>query len=174
MHYYHVPKKKTKLRIVGPSPTLVYPCGFFDEVAADCKGGVGFFLALNESHSLNFTMDCGLSTNTKAKLLALWALLDVAVDLGIPSLNIFGDSAVIINWEKCHASLDPPDLSHWCMDTRRLISCFLHLSFSHTYREHNQLANRLSKYGLSLAPRCGNFSEILDCHLASSDTFHLF
>ena len=94
--------------------------------------------------------------------------------MGIPCLNIFCDSVVIINWEKGNAFLNLPKLSHWCMDTRRLISCFLHLSFSHTYREHNQLADRLSKSALSLAPGSGNFSEVLEGHLVLSDSFQLF
>ena len=119
-------------------------------------------------------MGAGSCTNTKVELLALWALLSVEKLMGIPCLNIFGDSAVIINWAKGNAALNPPDLSHWCMDTRSLSTCFLHLSFSHTYREHNQLANRLSKFALSLALGCGNFFEFLDGLLASSDTFQLF
>ena len=119
-------------------------------------------------------MGDGTCTNTKAELIALWDLLSVTKMMGIPYLNVFGDSAVIINWEKGNVALNPSDLSHWCMDTRRLISCFLHLSFSHTYREHNQLAERLSKYSLSLAPGCGKYSEFLDGLLASSDTFQRF
>ena len=129
---------------------------------------------LNESHSFEFAMGVDICTNTKAELMALWTLLSVENLMGIPCLNIFGDSTVIINWANFHSSLDPPDLSHWCMDTIRLISCFLHLSFSHTYREHNQLVVRLSKSALSLALGCGDFSEFLDGLLASSDTFQLF
>ena len=100
MHLYPIEKKKIKLRIVGPGPTLVYPCGFFDGAAADYKGGAGFYLALNESHTFEFAMGGDLCTNTKAELMALWALLTVANRMGIPLLNIFGDSAVIINWGK--------------------------------------------------------------------------
>ena len=119
-------------------------------------------------------MGAGTCTNTKAELIALWALLLVTKMMGIPLLNIFGDSAVIINWAKGNVALNPPDISHWCMDTRSLISYFHHLSFSHTYREHNQLADRLSKSALSLAPRCGKYSEFLDGLLASHDTFQRF
>ena len=61
---------KTKLRIVGPSPTLVYPCGFFDGAVAESKGGAGFYFTLNESHYFEFAMGGGLCTNTKAEILA--------------------------------------------------------------------------------------------------------
>ena len=104
--------KNKKLRIIGPGPTLVYPYGLFDGVAADYKGGVGFFLALNESHTFEFAMGGGLCTNTKAELMALWALLTVENRMGIPLLNIFGDSTVIINWANYQDSMDSPYLSH--------------------------------------------------------------
>ena len=149
--------KIKKPRVCGSGPSLVFPYGFFDGAATNYKGRVGFCLVLNESHSFEFAMGVGSCTKTKDELIALWALLSVEKLMGIPCLNIFGDSAVIINWAKGNAALNPLDLSHWCMDTRRPISCFLHLSFSHTYREHNQLADRLSKSALSLAPGCGNF-----------------
>ena len=161
-------------RAFGSCPALVFPYGFFDGAAANYKGGVIFCLVLNESHSFEFEMGALTCTNTKAELIALWAFLSFTNLMGIPCLNIFGDSTVIVNWENGNVSLNPPDLSHWCMDTRSLITSFLHLSFSHTYREHNQLADRLSKSALSLALGCGDFPEFLDGLLASSDTFHLF
>ena len=78
IHLYPIEKKKNKLRIVGPGPTLTYPYGFFDGADADYKGRAGFFLALNESHTFEFAMGGGLCTNTKAELMALWALLTMA------------------------------------------------------------------------------------------------
>ena len=135
---------------MGPGPTLVYPYSFFDGAVADYKGGAGFYLALNESHTFEFAMGGGLCTNTKAGLMALWALLTVSKRMGIPLLNIFGDSTVIINWANYQASLDYPCLSHWCMDTRIMMSCFSIMSIKHTYREHNQRADSLSKEALAL------------------------
>ena len=67
---------------------------------------------LNESHAFVFAMGAGICTNTKAELMALWVLLSVSKMMGIPCLNIFGDSALIINWENLQVSLDSPDLSH--------------------------------------------------------------
>ena len=122
---------------MGPGPTLAFPYGFFDGAATNYKGGEGFYLALNESHSFEFAMWAGICTNTKAELMALWALLTVANRMGIPLLNIFGDSTVIINWENYQDSLDSPCLSHWCMDTKRLMSFFSILPIKHTYQEHN-------------------------------------
>ena len=162
--------KVKKPRDAGSGPVLVFPYGFFDGAAANSSGGVEFCLYLNDSHSFEFAMGVGTCTNTKAELIALWALLHITQLMGIPKLNIFGDSAVIISWEKGIATLNPPTLSHWCRDTRRLISCFHHLSFSDIFREHNQQADYLSKSALTLAPGCGKYSEFIEGLMASHDS----
>ena len=166
--------KVKKPRVVGSGPVLVFPYGFFDRETANSSGGVGFCLYLNESHSFEFALGVGSCSNTKAELVALWALLYVTLLMGIPKMNIFGDIVIIISWAKGINSLNPPAIGHWCLDTRRLISCFQHLSFSHIFREHNQLADRLSKSALSLAPGCGIFSEFIDGLLVTHDTFQIF
>ena len=48
-------EKRKKPRILGPDPTLVYPCGFFDGASANC-GGIGYILHLNETHSFEFAV----------------------------------------------------------------------------------------------------------------------
>jgi len=166
--------KAKKSRALVSGPVLVYPCGFFDGASISNIGGVGFCLFLNESHSFEFALGAGYCTNTKAELVGLWALLHSAQVMGIPTLNVFGDSSVIINWEKGTAGLSTPNLSHWCRETRNLYTCFLKLSFSHIYHEHNQLADSLSKSALSLAPGVGSYTEIFEGLLASHDTFKLF
>ena len=93
--------------------------------------------------------------------------------MGIPNLRVFGDSSVIINWAKGNAALSPPELHYWCRETRKLFSHFLELSFSHIYREHNQLADRLSKSALSLTPSMCTFHEFFDDLLITRDTLKL-
>ena len=90
--------KVKKSRILGPGHVLVYPGGFFDGAFAKNVGGVGFYLFLNESHSFEFALGVGNCTNTKAELVGLWALMLTAEMMGIPTLNVFGDSSVVINW----------------------------------------------------------------------------
>ena len=81
---YPASKQKQKIRIIGPSPQLSYPCGFFDGAAAKYLGGAGFVLHLSDLHFLAFSLGCGSSTNTRAELLALWALLAISKITGIP------------------------------------------------------------------------------------------
>ena len=94
-----------KKRALGPGPMLVYPFRFFDGAFAKNEGGVGYCLFLSESHSFEFALGVGKCTNTKAELVGLWALLLTAQMMGIPTLNVFGDSSVIINWAKGIAAL---------------------------------------------------------------------
>ena len=131
-------------------------------------GGIGFSLHLNESHSFEFDVGVGLCTNTKVELVGIWALLLTTQMMGIPSLKVFGDSSVIINWVKGKSTLSPPELHYWCRETRKLCTHFLALSFNHIYREHNQQADRLSKVALTLAPGSSTYSEFLDGHLTIS------
>ena len=134
-----------------------------------------FCLYLNESHSFEFNaLWAGFCNNTKAELVGLWAPLHTTQMMGIPTLKVFGDSSVIINWAKGTATLSPPELHHWCRETRKLCSCFLELSFCHIYRELNQQADRISKTAISLAPGFGSYSEFFDGLLASHDNFRLF
>ena len=94
--------------------------------------------------------------------------------MGLPKIQIFGDSSVIINWAKGTASLSPPELTHWCRDIRKICTCFLELYFDHVYREHNQIADNLSKKSLTFAPGSGFYSEFYDGQLTTHDRFMLF
>ena len=85
--YLPIAKKRKKSRVLGPSPKLDYPCGFFDGASAKNIGGTGFFLYLNESHSFEFVVGVGLCTNTKAELVGLWALLLSTQMMGFPHLG---------------------------------------------------------------------------------------
>ena len=165
--------KRKKARAMGQGPVIVYPCGFFDGASVKGVGGVGYCLILSKSHTFEFALGVGPSTNTKVELIGLWALLHTAQMMGLPKLRIYGDSSVIINWEKGIASLSPPEIHHWCRDTRKLYSCFLELSYYHIYHEYNQLADRFSKTTLSLAPGSGSYFEFFEGLLASHDSFKL-
>ena len=172
---YQPPYRKAKKhRALGSGPALVYPCGFFNGTSTKNIGGVGICLYLNKSHSFEFALGTGTCTNTKAELIGLWALLHIAQMMGSPTLKIFWDSSVIINWVKGTDALSPPKLSHWCRGIRKLCTCFLNMSFYHIYREHNQLVDSLSKSALSLAPGSGIHSEIFEGLMVSHDTFNIF
>ena len=82
--------------------------------------------------------------------------------MGIPIQLIYGDSLIVISWLNRSSTLDVPSLMHWCKDIRNLIHMAPHVIFKHVFREHNSLADGLSKKALNLDLGHGYFSEFLD------------
>jgi hypothetical protein len=82
--------------------------------------------------------------------MALKLLLLFAAEKGCTSLQVFGDSLLIINWANheqfCHIARLRPYLA----EVLRIISTFDTISLSHIYRERNTLADRLSKEATQL------------------------
>ena len=104
--------KKGRSRNIGNPPVKIFPCGFIDGASNNLTVGVGFCIFLNDSHFLEFLLGVGYGTNTKAKLLSLWALLHISHMMGIPLAHVYGDSQVIINWAKGSTALSPPEVVH--------------------------------------------------------------
>ena len=119
------------------------PCGFND---------LSFWMETRRNQEKkSIKLGCGSSTYTRAELLALWASLYIAKDIGLPYLHIFGNSSVIINWAKGESTLDMVNLEAWCLNTGKLMSSFTLVDFNHVYREHNKRAVSLSNEGMRMA-----------------------
>ena len=106
-----------------------------------CKAGT------NNPH-FHLWLGCGVSTNTKSKLLAFWCILQFAWIIGIPSFHIFGDSQIIINWHLGLSKLEALDISHQLSRTEERASQFIQLQAQHIYRVYNEHADLLSKKSL--------------------------
>ena len=123
---------------------------------------------------MEFKLGVGNGTNTKAELLSLWAILHTSHMMGIPLTQIYGDSLVIINWVKGSTALSPTELVYWCRKTKQLFKSFQVLSISHIFREHNRLADRLSKDALTFPQGKGRYCEYIENQLVSQDFFQLY
>ena len=163
-----------KIRNIGPDPIKCFPCGYFDGAAAEYIGGSGYVIYINDYHFFSFSMGCGRSSNTRAELLACWAILRVSFLMGIPIQLIYGDSLVIISWLNRNSALDVPSLMHWCRDIRLLLQRAQPVTFRHTYREHNMQADELSKQGMKLDMGLVSFSESLDGLIVKQGLLNLF
>ena len=117
---------------------------------------------INAQHYFCFSIGGGHGTNTRAELLASWAVLRISQMMGIPIQLIYGDSLVIISWLNRSSALDVPSLMHWCKDIRHLIRMAPQVIFKHVFREHNSLADGLYKKALNLDLGHGYFTEFLD------------
>ena len=95
---HQVPQvNRSKVSLIGDPLEKKFPMVFFDGVVTHSIRGAGVCIWLNEKHSLSIKLGCGHNTNNRAELLALWASLHIAKDIGFPYLHIFGNSSVIIN-----------------------------------------------------------------------------
>jgi ribonuclease HI len=101
----------------------------------------------------------GAGTNNYSKLIALKLLLLFAIEKGCRALQVFGDSLVIINWANGIHRCKISHLLPLHEDVLRIKSLFDNISFSHIYRERNQLADRLSKEAMQLAYGLWHVSE---------------
>ena len=169
-----VPKLTKKRRKIGPKPPHYFPVGYFDGTAQLNVGGAGFMIYLSETHYFRFSLGCGLSTNTRAELLALWSILRVSFLMGIPIQRIYGDSMVIISWVNGLTTLEIATLKHWCDDILQLRQLVPSVSFNHIFREHNMLADGLSKKALNLEVGSGHYTETLDGKVMEDGQFTLF
>ena len=87
---------------------------------------------------------------------------------------IYGDSMVIISCLNRISALDVPSLMHWCSDIRYLIHLTPPVIFKHTFREHNSLADELSKRALQLDMGFVSYSETLDGLVINQGSLALF
>lgn len=128
------------------------PWGFFDGASggntARCGGGVVIFF--NDHNSLHIKSGFNSGTNNFAELMALCLLLTKAWEWGIQSLQVFGDSKIILEWEKGTQNCNILRLRPLLDEVIHLKSLFELISFVHVYRERNTVADRLSKKGAQL------------------------
>ena len=106
--------------------------------------------------------------------MVLWALLSVSKVMGIPLHSLYGDSLVIISWATGKGTLNLPHLRHWCDDIRELFHNFPDMIMKHIYREHNKIADSLSKNALSLDSGFGNFQEFMFDKITDHGNFQLY
>jgi ribonuclease HI len=80
-------------------------------------------------------------TNNHAKLLALKLLLSFALEKGCNSLQVFGDSMLILNWVRKTQRFLNTYLTPLLEEVFLLITRFYVFHFMHIYREQNQKAD---------------------------------
>lgn len=129
--YRRQPSILKKRRLIQPFIYDFQLVGYFDGATKDGVGGCGFVLYLNENHYYRGWMGLVTGTNNLAELSAIWALLYWAHYLNINSVNIYGDSLLIINWLIGKNRIVAATLHQRCTRIRELISQMGHVQFKH-------------------------------------------
>ena len=94
--------------------------------------------------------------------------------MGLPIHLIYGDSMVIISWVNKLSALEIHALKHWCDDILSMLQLVPPVTFNHIFREHNMLADGLSKKALKLEVGYGLFTETMDGKVIEDGQFLLF
>jgi hypothetical protein len=91
------------------------PTGWFDGAAesSGLNSGAGGIIKLDGQCSYKWLINCGQGTNNRAELLGAWALLTLASRLSIQSIQVQGDSKIIIDWLKEKGRLQVVTLECW-------------------------------------------------------------
>lgn len=98
------------------------PFGFFDgvEQCGRCRAG-GLFVISNSDY-YELSLGCGMGSNTRAELLALWCLLHFMCPFHLSNVQIYGDSSIIIGWAMESNVLKVASLDQWKRKIRLLMA----------------------------------------------------
>lgn len=172
LHQYPVDTTSTVVRSIGQFSFIVnQPILFFDGAAQNGYCAAGGVIYLNQDHFFTLRLNCGLGSNMKAELLALWCVLRCANSFGLVNIRVFGDSRVTIKWASNEFDLNVIELSHWCQRTRMEIDS-QDILFEHIYREYNSQADSLSKQALLSSEGLLVWEEWMDSSLLECGEFY--
>lgn len=128
------------------------PWAFFDGVAGGdpirCGGGI--MLQFDGHNYIHFSAGFGTETNNFAETSSLRFLLTKALEWGIHSIHIFGDSKLTIDWAAGTHQCSIIHLRPIMNDIFLIKQHFNFVSFTHFYRERNVTTDHLSKVGAQL------------------------
>ena len=100
--------------------------------------------------------------NNKAELVALHAILELAININISHLQVFGDSKMVVVWVNKMIQINSPHLQQLLRAIKRLLDLFSRLNITHVYRELNMEAGSLLKMALLLTPGHLETEEVKD------------
>ena len=148
IQHFKEPIKVLKIRPVREEQIdILRPWDYFDGASKDHQSlcGGGGVLYKSEFHYFHIVAGLGRGSNNYAELMSLRLLMLFALEQGFRSLQIFGDSMLVIDWameiHQCHVMVLLPILE----EVIRLKQSFTQITFSHVYRERNVMADQLSK-----------------------------
>ena len=98
----------------------------------------------------------------------------VATIFGFDSLIIYGDSQVIIQWDKGKYNLQVMARNNWCYRTKSLLSSFSTLELRHIYSKENCDVGRLSKEALPEKEGVLMWLELENTSLVDQRLFNIF
>lgn len=103
------------------------------------------YLALSEVHSFYLKLGCGSVSNTLAERLDLWGFGIFCLQHWCPNTPFIWRVQINVSWANNISNLQVLALEQWCSSTLLLLKYFFFLNICHVFREHNTVADCLSK-----------------------------
>ncbi|CAL8117099.1 unnamed protein product [Prunus armeniaca] len=118
---------------------------YFDGSKTDLASGAGIVLEdpLGIKHCYSFQLDFQC-TNNKAEYEALIIGLEMLVELGIQSVEILGDSMLVLKQVAREYKCLSPSLAVYLVAARNLLAEFWEATWEHIPREENFAANEMA------------------------------
>ncbi len=125
---------------------------YFDGCSKGNPGlaGAGGVIYKNDIEILTFANFLGdKKTNNEAEYLSLSIGIDEAIKLGIKSIDIYGDSQLVINQILGKYAINSFRLKEYFNDIKKKIIFFDKITFTHVLRDKNKRADELSNIALN-------------------------
>ncbi|CAL2256534.1 unnamed protein product [Prunus armeniaca] len=130
---------------------------YFDGSKTDITSGAGIVLEepLGIRHCYSFQLDFQC-TNNRAEYEALIIGLEILVELGIQSVEILGDSMLVLKQIAGEYKCLSPSLAVYLVAARNLLTEFREVTWEHIPREENFAANELAQVatGIQIPEDC--------------------
>ena len=101
--------------------------------------------------------------------MGLYFLLMAAIEKNYGSLQVFGDSMLVVNWSKVIQQCHNLRLMSLIQEIKQLIQHFDSITIAHVYKDQNQSVDRLSKEVVQL--QAGQ-AQVEVCYAAERDKFY--
>jgi ribonuclease HI len=125
---------------------------YFDDLLKLQGAGVGILFIAPRGEQLKYALQLLFpASNNVAEYEALVHGLSIAVSLCIKKLMVYGDSLVVISQINKDWDCSTDTMGKYCAAMHKLEDKFEGLEFHHMGRDHNAVANALSKLGSSRA-----------------------
>ncbi|XP_038875075.1 uncharacterized protein LOC120067603 [Benincasa hispida] len=124
---------------------------FFNDAARKSGAGPGIILILPEKHMLPYSFTLAeLCSNNVVEYQALIIGLQMALEIGIACIEIFGDSKLIINQILCQYEVKHDNLKPYFTYARQLMEKFESVALEHVLRMENKKADALANLATTL------------------------
>jgi ribonuclease HI len=123
---------------------------YFDDSLNIDDAGAGVLFISPTKEQLRYILRIYFPTsNNAAEYEACLHGMRIAVELGVKSLHIYGDSALVINQLNKDWDMTSEKMDTYCKEVRKLEGKFYGIEYTHVVQDKNQAADELSKLGSS-------------------------